>query len=60
MKIGHDVPRLIETLGVSGKSLGCFKQVSRVFHGSYKGVSRKFHGCFKEVSRVFQGYFKGV
>ena len=40
--------------------LKCFKEVSRVFHGSFKGVSRKIQGCFKEVSRVFQGRVKGV
>ena len=40
--------------------LKCFKEVSRVFHGSFKGVSRKIQGCFMEVSRVFQGSFKGV
>ena len=44
---------------VSLKSV-CFKEVSRVFQGSFKGVLRKFQGCFKEVSRVFQGSFKGV
>ena len=46
--------------GVSRKFQGCFKEVSRMFHGSLKGVSRKFEGCFKEVSRVFHGSFKGV
>ena len=38
----------------------CFKEVLRMFEGSFENVSRKFQGCFKEVSRVFQGSFKGV
>ena len=38
---------------------GSFKEVLRVFHGSFKGVSRKFNECFKEDSRVFQGSFRG-
>ena len=48
---------------------GCFKEVSRVIHGSlmcfsgkfqwyfkknFKVVSRKFQGCFKEFSIMFQ------
>ena len=40
--------------------LKCFKEVSRVFHGSFKGVSRKLQGRFKKVSRVFEGSFKCV
>ena len=46
---------------------GCFKDVLRVFQGSFKVFtksfkcsSRKFKGCFKEVLRVFQETFKGV
>ena len=34
----------------------CFKEVSRVFQGSFKGVSRNFKG----VLRKFQGSFEGV
>ena len=51
--------------GVCLKFQGCFKEVSRMFHGSLrvctdniKGVSRKFKECFEEVLRVFQGSFR--
>ena len=49
--------------GVLREVLGCFKEVSRVFHESLmeEEVSRMFQGCFmifKDVSRVFQGSFK--
>ena len=39
---------------------GCFKEVSRMFQGSFKGVFRKFQECFHEVSRLFHGSFKSV
>ena len=35
---------------ISRKLQGCFKEVFRVFQGSF----RKFPGCFEKVSRVFQ------
>ena len=42
------------------KGVSSFKEVSRVFQGSFKDVFRKFQGFFEEVSRVFQGSFKSV
>ena len=51
------VSRKIE--GCLGQLLGFekvsreFKEVSRVFRGSFKGVLRGFQGSFKEVSWVF-------
>ena len=49
--------------GVFRKFQECFKEVSRMFHESFKEqeVSRIFQECFiifKGVSRVFQGSFK--
>ena len=55
-------------VGISKKCQKHFKEVSRVFQGSYKifqevsgfqfkGVSRKLKGRLEGVSRVFQGYF---
>ena len=44
-------------MGVSRKSLKCFKKVSRVNQESFKGVPRKLQGFFKKVSRV---YLKGA
>ena len=37
-----------------------FREVSKLFQGSFKCELRKFLGCFKEVSRVFQGWFNEV
>ena len=50
---------------------GCFKEVSKKFHGSFKSdsikcsgylkkVSRKIVGCFNGVFSRFQGYLKEV
>ena len=44
--------------GVSRKFKGCFKEVLRMFHASFKNM--KFQGCFKKVSGVFQGRLKSV
>ena len=38
--------------GVSRKFKGCFNEVLRIFHASFK--DRKFLGCFKKVSGIFQ------
>ena len=38
----------------------CFKEISRIFQGSFQGGYRKFQGCFKGVKRVFQGSFMSV
>ena len=44
--------------GVSGKSNGCFNEVSRMFHASF--MDQKFQLCFKKVLGVLQGCFEGV
>ena len=53
--------------GVSRKVLVCFKELSRVFQGSFNGVLRMFQevsgvfkGSFKEVLRTFRKSFEGV
>ena len=49
--------------GGSSKFQGCFKEMLRVFQGSFKGVSSKIEWCsssFKGVSRVFESSLKGV
>ena len=45
----------------------CFKEVSRVFQGSFNGVlrksqmcSKKLHICFKKFTRKIGGCFEGV
>ena len=45
---------------VSRKLQGCFKEVLRVFTGSFEGVSRKFQECFKKFLRAFKKTSKGV
>ena len=44
-------------LDVSRKIQKFFKEVSKVFQGSFKSFSRKFQLYFKEVSKAFQGNF---
>ena len=44
--------------GVSRKFQGCFDEVLRMFHASFK--EKKFEWRFKKVSGVFQGSLKGV
>jgi len=53
-----EVLRVFEDSRVLKKSLGCSKEVSIMFKGSFKGVYKYFkevQRVFKEALRVFQG-----
>ena len=64
--------RLKSYNGVSRMFKGCFNEVLRMFHASFKyrnfegcfkifrGLSKKIEGCFEGVLRMFHGHFKEV